>query len=434
MEFTMNGTIRQIDQCRVCGRNDWLDVISFGPTPLANGLLDPALADTAEPSYPVDVVVCRECRLMSLRHVVDPGVLFTHYVYVSSDSDQISTHMRRVADWCRDNAGLRAGDLVVELGSNVGTQLALFQRRGMRVVGVDPARNLAEIANSRGVETIADFFGPPVTAPLARDRGPATIVIGRQCFAHIDDVHNVLDGVDAVLAPDGMLVIEVPYLLDLLDRNQFDTIYHEHLSYYSLTTLGRLFASHGLNVTGVERAEVHGGSIIAFASRASAGRTPSPRVAELLALEERRGLGAERPYREFAARTAEVTAAVGGLVRDLAAKGARIVGYGAPSKGSALLQACGLGAAEIEFCVDTTPFKQGKRLPATHIPVWAPERARTLRPDFYLLLAWNYADEIIGKERDFLERGGRFIVPIPWPRLVSADGEIDVAPRGVAAV
>ncbi|HEU5332998.1 MAG TPA: class I SAM-dependent methyltransferase [Actinocrinis sp.] len=416
----MRDIITRVERCRVCGRDDWFDVVSLGTQPLANGLLDPAPQYGPEPAYPVDVIVCRGCWLMSLRHVVDPEVLFGHYVYVSSDSDQISRHMRQVADWCVARAGLVPGDLVVEMGSNIGTQLGVFRERGMRVVGVDPARNLAGIANGRGVETVADFFSPEVTGPIARERGEARLVLGRQCFAHIDDVHNILKGVDAVLAPDGLLVIEVPYLVDLLDENQFDTIYHEHLSYYSLGTLSTLFESHGLHVVAVERADVHGGSIVVFAGRVAAGREPERGVRDVFALEYQRGLSTEAPYRRLAARTRQVVDEVGALVRALVADGKRVAGYGAPSKGSALLMDCGFGPDEIEFCSDTTTLKHGKVLPGSHIPIHSPERAREQAPDYYLLLAWNYAEEIIRKERAFLEAGGKFIVPIPEPRVVAA--------------
>jgi C-methyltransferase len=418
----MQDIITRVDRCRVCGQDDWLEIMSFGSVPLANGLLDPAPRYDDEPTYPLDLVACRTCWLMSLRHVVDPEPLFSHYVYISSDSDQINQHMRQIVAWAVQRFGLTPGDLVVEMGSNIGSQLALFADAGMRTVGIDPARNLARIANERGILTIADFFGPQVTGPVGRDHGEARLVLGRQCLAHIDDVHNILKGVDTVLSPDGGLIIEVPYLVDLLDQSQFDTIYHEHLSYFSLGTLRQLFAAHGLTVVDVVRADVHGGSIVVFAARANGSHQPTPTVAGLLELENQLGLSTPRPYREFAARTSQVIEAVGTLVRGVAASGQRVAGYGAPSKGSALLIACGLTAAEIEFCSDTTPLKHGKVLPGSHIPVISPDQARVHAPDYYLLLAWNYAKEIIRKERAFLDRGGRFIVPIPRPRIVSGDG------------
>lgn len=419
---TTNNSIRRIEACRVCGRSDWLDVISFGTVELANGFLDPAKHYPAEPRYPLEVVACRNCWLMCLRDVVDPEVLFGHYVYVSQSSAGLTRHMKDLVDWCISSLRPRPGDLVVELGSNIGSQLELFAKAGLRVVGVDPARNLAQIANNRGIETVADFFGPAVSASIAANKGRAALVLGRQCFAHIDDVHHVLDGVEAVLAADGTLVIEVPYLVDLLDNNQVDTIFHEHLSYYSVGTLSVLFQAHGLRITDVRRANVHGGSIVVFATRTAAGRQPERSVAELLALEEQRGLSTMRPYLEFAARARQVTSEVGQLVRDLVADGKRVAGYGAPSKGCTLLQMCELNAAHIEFCSDTTALKHGKVLPGTHIPVLSPAEARQRPPDYYLLLAWNYADDIIRNEQDYLEGGGRFIVPIPEPRIVSAEG------------
>lgn len=419
----MRNVIEPVDECRVCGRSDWLEVISFGDTPLAGGLVDPdaSVDDADERRYPLDVAVCRECWLMSLRHKVDPEVLFKHYLYVSSDSDQIRRHTRRIVDFCTRDEKLAAGDLVVELGSNIGTQLELFQQAGMRVLGVDPAQNLAEIANGRGVDTLPKFFTADVAGRIVRDHGRARLVLGRQCFAHIHDVHDVLRGVTTLLSDDGMVAIEVPYLVELLDKNQFDTIFHEHLSYFSLGTLRYLFAAHGLNVVDVLRADVHGGSIIVLGAPVAAAREPRPAIAELLALEDRFRLSGEPTYLRFAARAERVRSEVGDLIRRLAADGERVAGYGAPTKGSALLNACGLGAREVSFCSDTTSLKQGKVLPGSGVPVWSPEEARAQEPDYYLLLAWNYADEILSKERAYLERGGRFIIPIPEPRIVSAE-------------
>jgi novobiocin biosynthesis protein NovU/D-mycarose 3-C-methyltransferase len=297
----------------------------------------------------------------------------------------------------------------------------MFQDAGMRVTGVDPARNLVRIANERGIESIPDFFGPEPARRILAAKGRARYMQGRQCFAHIDDVHNVLDGVTTVLADDGVLAIEVPYLLDLLDENQFDTIFHEHLSYFSFGTLVRLFAAHGLRVIDVERAPVHGGSIVVFGTPAGADRPTGPAVADLLVVEERRGLRTERPYREFAERTTEVITSVRTHVRQLVAEGKRVAGYGAPSKGCALLQFCGLDSGDLEFLSDTTELKQGKVTPGTHIPVISPEQARANPPDHYLLLAWNYAREIVRNERAFLEQGGSFLVPIPQPQVVTVD-------------
>jgi novobiocin biosynthesis protein NovU/D-mycarose 3-C-methyltransferase len=325
-------------------------------------------------------------------------------------------HMRRIVS----GSGLAEGDLVVEIGSNVGTHLGLFRDAGMRVVGVDPARNLARVASDRGIETIAEPFTARPAAAIVAAHGPARMVLARQCFAHIDDVHEVLNGVTTVLDPDGTLAIEVPYLAELLANDQFDTIFHEHLSYFSLGTLRRLLAGHGLRVTDVWTAAVHGGSIVVFATPRASRQPTRPVVARMLRTEDEMGLSTEQTYRDFAGRTEVARAQIGNLIRSLAADGQVVAGYGAPAKGSTLLNACGLTQAEVPFCTDTTPLKQGRLLPGSRIPVLPPAQGRARRPDYFLLLAWNYADEIIGKEHDFLARGGRFIVPIPRPRVVSA--------------
>jgi C-methyltransferase len=420
----MQDIVRPIDECRVCGQDDWLDVVSFGSTPLAGNLLD-AEDDPADvPRFPLEVVVCRRCWLMTLRHVIEPDVLFGHYLYVASDADSIVPHVRRLVDLCVERIGLTDGDLVVEFGSNTGAHLRLFQQAGLRVRGVDPARNLAELANDRGVETIAGGFTAEVGRRIRAESGPARLVYGRQCFAHIPDVHEVLGGVTELLAPDGLFFVEVPYLAELLVNNQFDTIFHEHLSYFSLGALCTLFESHGLHVVDVRTAEVHGGSIVVFAAPATADHEVRPAVAEMLAEERRQGIAEESTYREFAARTERVRAEIRDLVRGVVAQGKSVAGYGAPTKGSALLDACGLGHEDVRFCSDTTTLKQGKILPGSRIPIWSPEQADEHVPDYYLLLAWNYAPEIIKREQAFLDNGGRFIVPIPEPRVISAESPL----------
>ncbi|MEU5637060.1 class I SAM-dependent methyltransferase [Streptomyces rishiriensis] len=417
----MQDIVRPINECRVCGHNDWLDVVSFGSTPLAGNLLGTEDDPRDETLFPLDVGVCRKCWLMTLRHVIEPNALFGHYRYVASDAGSIIQHMRQLVELCIRWVGLTDRDLVVEFGSNTGAHLELFQQAGMRVVGVDPARNLADIANDRGVTTIPAGFTTEVGQEITTGHGPARLVFGRQCFAHIHDVHEVLDGVSALLAPDGLFFVEVPYLVELLANNQFDTIFHEHLSYFSLGALCRLFEAHGLRVVDVHTVDVHGGSIVVFAAPATAGYEVRPAVAEMLAEERSQGIAEESTYQKFAERTERVRAQIRELVRSLVADGKTVAGYGAPTKGSALLTACGLGHQEIRFCSDTTALKQGKLLPGSRVPIWSPEQASDHVPDYYLLLAWNYASEIITKEKSFLEGGGRFIVPIPEPRVISAE-------------
>ncbi|GAA2898716.1 class I SAM-dependent methyltransferase [Streptosporangium fragile] len=408
-------------ECRVCGGTDWQEVVSFGLVPLANGFLDPADSYDDEPYYPLGVISCRSCRLLSVTHVVDPEILYRDYPYVTSDSDTITRHMRYVAETCRERFALPPDGLVVEIGSNTGAQLVAFRDAGMRTLGVDPARNLARVAADRGIETLPDFFSAETARSVAEGYGRARLILARHVFAHIDHVAGVVTGARELLSPEGVFAIEVPYALDLFEQNAFDTIYHEHLSYFSVGTLVSLFARHGMRVFDVERLPVHGGSILVFVGRDDGPWAPRPSVEELLRLERRAELHSDAVYRDFALNVDRVRDELPALVRRLAAEGKRIAGYGASAKGNTILNVCGLGPEELEFCSDTTTLKQGKVLPGTHVPVRSPEYAKAHAPDYYLLLAWNYSDEIIRKESAFLNGGGRFIRPIPKPVIISAD-------------
>jgi C-methyltransferase C-terminal domain/Putative zinc binding domain/Methyltransferase domain len=409
----------RVSHCRVCGANDWAPVVSYGRMPMANAYLDPAPSYPTERRYPLSVIVCRNCWLVSLDHVVDPEILYRDYFYVSSDSVTMTGHMRHIADACIRRFEIPAGSLVVELGSNIGTQLRFFGEAGMRVLGVDPARSLAQEANDNGIPTIPDFFSHELACQIAKEHGPAHLLIGRHVFAHIDDLAEVIAGARGLLDPEsGIFAIEVPYLMDMLAGKQFDTIYHEHLSYFSVGTLSRLFERHGMRIIDVERLPVHGGSILVAAALREGHCQARPAVANLLEAEDREGLAGETRYRRFAEATLEVQVSLAGLVRGLAAEGKLIAGYGATAKSSVLLGACGLGAGEIAYCTDTTPLKQGKVLPGTHIPIFPPSHADLYPPDYYILLAWNYAEEIIKKEDAYLASGGRIIVPLPEPSVV----------------
>jgi hypothetical protein len=415
----MREAVTRVGRCRVCDANDWLPVVSYGPVPLANAYLDPASSYAAEQRYPLNVIACRNCWLVSLAHVVDPEVLYRDYFYVSSESATMTAHMRHVTHTCIRRFEIKTGSLVVELGSNVGTQLQFFGAAGMRVLGVDPARNLAKIADDNGIPTIPEFFSRELARQMSQEYGLAHLIIGRHVFAHVNDLAEIIAGVRCLLDPKvGIFTIEVPYLLDMLAGRQFDTIYHEHLSYFSVGTLSRLFERHGMRIIDVERFPIHGGSIMVAAAPHESSWQVRPVVPSLMAAEDGEGLSQEARYREFARATREVQASLASLVRGLAAEGNLIAGYGATAKSSVLLGACGLGASEIAYCTDTTPLKQGKVLPGTHIPIFPPSHADLHPPDYYLLFAWNYAEEILRKERAYLVSGGRIIVPLPDPSVV----------------
>lgn len=417
----MNDAVRRMTSCRVCGKEDWLDVLSFGPMPLANNYLDPALSYETEPRFPMDVIVCRNCWLMALRQVVDPEVLYRHYVYISSDSHLILNHMRQLAQLAVTRFRMPAGSLVVEIGSNIGSQLEAFRDHGMRILGIDPARNLADLANAKGLETLPEFFSEALAETIVHRYGHPHLILGRHVFAHIHDLTDVINAAKRLLDPAGIFAVEVPYLLDLIQGNQFDTIYHEHLSYFSVSTLRRLFERHGLRVVDVERFAVHGGSIAVFVGQEGGHYETARSVLELEDLEVKAGLTAEAAYRQFADRSNRIIRELGELVQGLVRDGMRVAGYGAPAKGNTLLNACGLSNKELIYVSDTTEFKQGKVLPGTHVPIVSPEYAQAHVPDYFLLLPWNYAKEIITREQRLLEQGVRFIVPIPEPLVVSSE-------------
>ncbi|MGX9886904.1 class I SAM-dependent methyltransferase [Streptomyces sp. NPDC002276] len=418
----ISGNAREVTACRVCGEQDWQQVVDFGPVPLADSFLPPADSYDDEPRYPLAVVSCRSCRLMSLTHVVDPEVLYRTYPYTTSDSETIKKHMGHVVSVCVERFGIPEGSFVLEIGSNTGSQLKAFQDAGMRTLGIDPARNIAAVANERGIETLPEFFSVDTAALIKKTYGTPQLILGRHVFAHIDDVASVAEGVRSLLGPDSLFAIEVPYLVDMLERNEFDTIYHEHLSYFGIGTLVTLFQRYGLRVVDVERLAVHGGSVLVLVGLDDGSRPTRPVVDELVALEKQAGLQEDVTYQRFADHVEQITGELTELIRSLRAEGKRIAGYGAPAKGNTLLNVCGLTKDDLEFCCDTTDFKQGLVLPGTHIPVHSPAYAKSQNIDYFLLLAWNYGEEIIAKEAAFIARGGRFIVPNPRPSVVPAGG------------
>jgi novobiocin biosynthesis protein NovU/D-mycarose 3-C-methyltransferase len=408
-----------VDVCVACGAPGLHPILDLGQQPLANSFVTPeAVARAApEPTFPLGTQWCRDCRLMQLTYIVPPELLFATYLYVPSTSSTWLRHCETLADHVRDRADLRAGDLVVEFGSNDGTLLRAFQRRGLRVLGVEPATNLAERATDAGVPTLARYFGEEVGATIRADYGPARAIVSTNVLAHVPDPLGVLRGVAHLLAPDGVYVNESPGLRQMVAQNEFDTIYHEHVSYFSLHALDSLCARAGLAVVDASLQAVHGGTLRTLAVPGGAGVRPSAAHRALAAAElddpalELAGL------RRFAARAAAVRERLPALIEERGAAGARIAGYGATAKGNTLLTYCGLTAAHVAFIADRNPLKQGLLTPGAHIPVVSPDHLAAHPPDVLLLLAWNLADEIRRQLAWFTERGGAFLIPVPEPRL-----------------
>ena len=403
--------------CRACGHARLDPVLSLGTTPLANALVRADQREAAEPRFPLDLVFCPACSLTQITETVPPADLFREYVYFSSFSDTAVASARAIADRIVEDRALGSSSLAMEVASNDGYLLQHYARSGVPVLGIEPARNIAAVAEQRGIRTISEFFGRDLACELAAGGLRADVLHANNVLAHVPDLGGFVDGIGTVLKPDGVAVIEVPYVRDMLDHVEFDTIYHEHLCYFSVTALDRLFAAHGLVVYDVERLAIHGGSLRLFVSPEGV-RRPGMAVQSLLREEQEHGLVDGSAYAEFARRVEDLRRALLALLSGLKSDGKRIAAYGASAKGSTLLNYCGIGRETLDFVVDRSTVKQGLFTPGTLLPIEAPDRLVEQRPDHVLLLTWNFADEILAQQSEYLALGGRFIVPVPEPRIL----------------
>lgn len=410
--------IQKSTRCRACREGNLHGFLSLGETPLANSFLREDQLNSREPTFPLEVVFCSSCGMVQLGHVVPPELMFRNYLYISSMSNTLRRHFSDLASETVKRFQPPGNSLAVDIGSNDGTLLKEFQAKGVRTLGIEPATNIAKLAEADGIETINDFFGPRTATQVVERRRKARIITAANVFAHVDDLDDFLRGVDTLLEEEGVLVIEVPYLVDLLEKTEFDTIYHEHLSYFSLRPLTHLFRRFGMEVLDVRRVGIHGGSIRVFVKRSSNPLPVSGSVEELLSLERERGLDSLETYRAFAGRVVSIKEGLLRLLAALKGEGKRIVGYGASAKGNTLLNYCGIGPEVLDYIVDNIPLKQGLYTPGMHIPVLPEEKLLEDQPDAALILAWNFAEEIMEKQRRYREKGGRFIIPIPNPRIV----------------
>jgi hypothetical protein len=405
--------------CRSCGSTALDLVLSLGSTPLANSLLSAQDLERPEPRFPLDLVFCRACTLVQITETVPPEQLFRNYLYFSSFSDTMLAHARELVGRFTRELSLDARSLAVEVASNDGYLLQYYKAAGIPVLGIEPAENVARVAIAeRGIETISEFFGIALARRLRAEGRRADVLHANNVLAHVADLEGFVDGIREILADEGVAALEVPYLGDMMERTEFDTIYHEHLCYFSLGALVRLFDRHGLKVVDVERLPLHGGSLLLAVARASSSRAPRPAVAALLGEERTRGMDGPGFYRGFAERVLELKDRLRALLGRLKADGHRIAAYGAAAKGSTLLNTFGIGTETLEFVVDRSTHKQGLFMPGVRIPISAPARLVEEMPAYTLLLTWNFADEILRQQEEYRRRGGKFIVPIPDVRVL----------------
>jgi SAM-dependent methyltransferase len=391
--------------------------LSLGDMPLANALITAEELDQPESTYPLVLAFCPECSLVQITETVPPEKLFRDYLYFSSFSDTMLHHAQAIVERVLEWRPLNANSLAVEIASNDGYLLQYYKQAGIPVLGIEPAINVARVAEKeRGIRTITDFFGAETAERLVEQGERADVIHANNVLAHVPDLNGFARGLQLLLKPEGVAIIEVPYVKDLIDRCEFDTIYHEHLSYFSLTALNQLFERHGLVIQQVEHLTIHGGSLRIFVGIENG--QPTAAVSELLEEEKRWGVNRLEFYQDFARRVAELKASLRSFVFDLKDRKERLAAYGAAAKGSTLLNYFGIDKSALDFVVDRSPYKQGRYMPGVRLPIYSPARLLEEMPSHVLLLTWNFADEILSQQEEYRRRGGKFIIPIPELRVV----------------
>lgn len=400
--------------CLFCSTPLRHTVVDLGMSPLCESYVTAGQLDQMEPFYPLHVYVCDRCFLVQVKEYVSPEAIFGEYAYFSSYSESWLAHARAYAEMITARFGLTSASRVVELGSNDGYLLQYFAARGIPVLGVEPARNVAAAAIAKGVPTIPKMFGRQTARELAADGHQADLLCGANVLAQVPDPNDFVGGMRLLLKPKGVATIEFPHLMRLIEENQFDTIYHEHFSYFSLMTAERIFAAHGLTLFDVEELPTHGGSLRIYARHVEDVTKPvGPRVNELRAREKASGFDRLDRYATFTEQVHETKRRLLEFLIGAKRRGKRIAGYGAPGKGNTLLNYCGIGTDFLDYTVDRNPYKQGKFLPGTHLPIYPPDHLRQTRPDYVLILPWNLKEEIIEQLSYVRSWGGQFLVPIP---------------------
>jgi SAM-dependent methyltransferase len=412
------GGLTEMPRCRSCGGNELSTFLSLGDMPLSDGLLAPEDLKQTEPRYPLDVAFCSSCALVQILETVPPETLFgADYPYFSSFTDALLEHSKANVAARAEERRLDRTSLVIELASNDGYLLQFYRARGIPVLGIDPAPGPVAAARAKGIETLQAFFGLGLARQLAAEGRRADVIHANNVLAHVADTNGFVAGIGTLLKDDGVAVIEAPYVKDLIDHGEFDTIYHEHLCYFSVTALSSLFRRHGLSLNRVEPLAIHGGSLRLFVGRREQA---DGSVGEYLRAERAAGVDRLKYYSDFSSRVAWIRGALLALLGRLRKKeGARIAAYGAAAKGTILLNFAGIGREMLDFVADRNVHKQGRYLPGVRLPIVSPARILEQQPDYLLILPWNFRDEIMRQQSEYRRRGGRFIVPVPEPVVLA---------------
>lgn len=406
-----------IGKCLGCGENLAHAFLDLGDMPLANSYVEPINSDREEKFYKLAVAHCPECQLVQITHRVNPKDMFSNYLYFSSFSNAFLSHAEAMAENLTGIFNLSSNNLVMEIGSNDGYLLQFFKKKGIQVLGMEPAKNIAKVANDNGIPTVEIFFGSDSVTRILEHGGQADIIIGNNVLAHVPVINDFLISVNRCLKPTGSAVFEFPYLKDLLDNTEFDTIYHEHVFYYSLSAIKILAERAGLELYDVSRQNIHGGSLRIFLQKEKQYNVSST-VKEMIEQERKCGMTSSTLYDDFGERVRKLKIELVRLMKGLKKEGKTIAAYGAAAKGNTLLNYVGIDRNVIDFVVDRSTYKQGLLLPGTRIPILHQDELLKRMPDYTVILAWNFADEVIKQQSGYLEKGGRFIIPIPTVQVI----------------
>ena len=408
----------KLNFCRICKNKKLRKVLSLGATPPANAFLTKAQLKKHEQFFPLVVNYCSDCGQLQLSHVVSPKLLFSNYVYVSSTSPVFINHFKQYAKSVFDKFSLNNSSLVVDLGSNDGILLRPFKAQGAKILGIDPAKKIAKRATESEIETLPYFFNKQVAQKIVKKYGNANVVTANNVFAHIHDIDEVISGVKVLLNKDGVFIIEAPYLIDLIQKNLFDLVYHEHLSYFSVKTLVILFKRHNMEVFDVKKVASQGGSIRVYVKELDGKYRINKSVEKFLKYENKFGLHNKQTYLKFAKKIERNKVRLTKMLNDLKSRHKKIVGYGAPAKGNTLLNYFKINSTILDYIIDDSEYKQSLYTPGTHIPVVSSDQLSKDNPDYILILAWNFASSLMKKLADYKKSGGHFIIPVPRPMII----------------